>query len=155
MKYRGLEDAGMRARYVDLFAAQGISSDRLIVQGWSPIGEMLAMHNRVDIALDPFPFAGGVTTCNALWMGVPVVTWPGETFASRHSLSYLSTIGLTETIAASREDYIDIAAALAGDLSRLAEMRVGLRSKLASSPLCDGTRFAKNWLAAIAGIAKK
>jgi protein O-GlcNAc transferase len=113
----------------------------------------LAAHNRADIALDPFPFAGGVTTCNALWMGVPVVTWPGETFASRHSLSYLTNVGMTETIAASREEYIAIAVSLAGDLPRLAELRTGLRARMDASPLCDGKRFAKNWTAVIAAVA--
>jgi predicted O-linked N-acetylglucosamine transferase (SPINDLY family) len=154
LKYRGLEDAGVRARYVDLFAAHGISSDQLNIEGWSPLGEMLATLNRVDIALDPFPFAGGVTTCNALWMGVPVVTWPGETFASRHSLSYLSNIGMMETIATSRAEYIDIACRLATNLPRLAEMRKGLRARMSSSPLCDGKQFAKDWMAAIVGIVK-
>ena len=84
LKYRGLEDEGLRARYLDLFAAQGIVAQRLEIEGWSPLGELMARHNGIDVALDPFPFAGGVTTCNALWMGVPVVTWPAETFASRH-----------------------------------------------------------------------
>jgi predicted O-linked N-acetylglucosamine transferase (SPINDLY family) len=131
----------------------GIPAERLLIEGWSPLGDLLAAHNRADIALDPFPFAGGVTTCNALWMGVPVVTWPGETFASRHSLSYLSNSGMRETIAASREEYIAIAATLAGDLRRLAALRAGLRTRMAASPLCDGTQFAKNWRAIIAGIA--
>ena len=155
LKYRGLEDAGLRARFIDLFAKHGIAAERLIIEGWSPLGDLLAAHNRADIALDPFPFAGGVTTCNALWMGVPVVTWPGETFASRHSLSYLTNIGITETIAASREEYIAIAASLAGDLPRLAALRAGLRARMAASPLCDGKRFAKNWMAVIASAAKR
>ena len=147
LKYRGLEDEGLRARYLDLFAAQGIAADRLDIEGWSPLGELLARHDGIDVALDPFPFAGGVTTCNALWMGVPVVTWPGETFASRHSLSYLSTIGLTETIAGSREEYVEIAVRLAADLPRLAAIRAGLRQQMAASPLCDGQRFAQQFMA--------
>jgi predicted O-linked N-acetylglucosamine transferase (SPINDLY family) len=154
LKYRGLEDAGVRTRVIELFAAHGISSERLIIEGWSPLGELLAAHNRVDIALDPFPFSGGVTTCNALWMGVPVATWPGETFASRHSLSYLSNIGITETIAASREEYIAIATGLADDLPRVAEIRAELRSMMASSQLCDGKRFAAEWIAVLSRIAQ-
>ncbi len=94
-----LEDEALRTRYLGLFAAQGIASDRLEIEGWSPMNELFARHGDIDVTLDPFPFAGGVTTCNALWMGVPVVTWPGETSASRHGLSFLSTVGLTETIA--------------------------------------------------------
>jgi protein O-GlcNAc transferase len=142
LKYRGLEDETMRARYLDLFSKEGIGPERIEIEGWSPLGELLARHNRIDVALDPFPFAGGVTTCHALWMGVPVVTWPGETFASRHSLSYLSTIGLTETIAGSRDEYVEIAAGLAADLPRLAAIRARLRPQMAASPLCDGKRFA-------------
>jgi protein O-GlcNAc transferase len=146
LKYRGLEDPSLRARYIDMFAAKGIASDQLEIEGWSPLGELLARHGGIDLALDPFPFAGGVTTCHALWMGVPVVTWPGETFASRHSLSYLSAVGLTETIAASREEYVEIAATLAADLPRLASIRAGLRQRMAASPLCDGKRFVQNFM---------
>jgi predicted O-linked N-acetylglucosamine transferase (SPINDLY family) len=75
-------------------------------------------------------------------MGVPVVTCPGETFAGRHSLSHLSVVGLTETIARDLEEYVELAVALAGDLPRLATLRAGLRDRMASSPLCDGKRFA-------------
>jgi predicted O-linked N-acetylglucosamine transferase (SPINDLY family) len=85
-----------------------------------------------------------LTTCEALWMGVPVVTLPGETFASRHSFSHLSNVGLTETIARDRQDYIAIAAHLASDRSHLAAVRAGLRDQMARSPLCDGPRFARH-----------
>jgi len=152
LKYRGLEDEGLRARYFDLFTAQGITADRLDIEGWSPLGQLLARHDGIDVALDPFPFAGGVTTCNALWMGVPVVAWPGETFASRHALSYLSTIGLTETIAGNRDEYVEIAVRLAGDLPRLATIRAGLRQQVAASPLCDGPRFARQFMAILLSL---
>ena len=99
---------------------------------------------QVDVALDPFPFSGSATTCEALWMGVPVVTCPGETFASRHSLSHLSNVGLTETIARDLDEYVELAVSLAGDLPRLAVLRAGLRQRMAASPLCDGKRFATN-----------
>ena len=77
-------------------------------------------------------------------MGVPVVTCPGETFASRHSLSHLSIVGLTETIARDLHEYVERAVGLAEDLQRLAELRAGLRQRVAQSPLCDGKRFAGN-----------
>ncbi len=153
LKYRGLEDEGLRARYLGLFAAQGIGADRLDIEGWSPLGDLLARHDGIDVALDPFPFAGGVTTCNALWMGVPVVTWPGETFAGRHGLSFLSTVGLTETIAGSREEYVEIAVRLAAGLPRLAAIRAALREQVAASPLCDGPRFARQFMELLRGIA--
>ncbi len=79
-------------------------------------------------------------------MGVPVVTWPGETFASRHSLSHLSNVGLTETIAATPAEYVEIAVRLAADLTHLAEIRGRLRPQMAASPLCDGGRFVDNLL---------
>ncbi len=80
-------------------------------------------------------------------MGVPVVTCPGETFASRHGLSHLSNIGLTETIARDLDEYVQIAVSLAGDLPRLAAIRAGLRERVARSPLCDGQRFAADIMA--------
>ena len=89
---------------------------------------MLAAYGRIDVALDPFPYSGGLTTCEALWMGVPVVTCPGETFASRHALSHLSNVGLTETIARDFEEYVEIAVALASDLPRLAAIRAAARA---------------------------
>jgi protein O-GlcNAc transferase len=155
LKYRGLEDDGLRAYYLDFFAAHGIPSERLELEGWSPLAEMLAGHDRIDMALDPFPFAGGVTTCNTLWMGVPVVTWPGETFASRHSLSYLSAVGLTEMVAGSRDEYVQIATNLANDLPRLAAIRAGLRQHVASSPLCDGKRLARHLMSLLRGVARQ
>ena len=110
----------------------------------SSYAEYLATYHQVDIVLDSFPFSGSTTTCEALWMGVPVVTCPGETFASRHSLSHLTNVGLTETIAHDLDEYVELAVSLAGDLPRLAALRAGLRQRMAASPLCDGKRFAAN-----------
>jgi predicted O-linked N-acetylglucosamine transferase (SPINDLY family) len=108
----------------------------------SAYAEYLAAYREVDVALDPFPFSGSVTTCESLWMGVPVITSPRETFASRHTLSHLSNVGLTETIARDLDEYVDLAVSLAGDLPRLGALRAGLRGRMAASPLCDGQRFA-------------
>jgi predicted O-linked N-acetylglucosamine transferase (SPINDLY family) len=120
--------------------------------GHSPHVELLAAYQRIDLALDPFPYSGGLTTCEALWMGVPVVTCPGETFASRHSLSHLSNVGLTETIAHDLDEYVDLAVSLAGDLPRLAALRAGLRERMAASPLCDGKRFAANLMSLLQDV---
>jgi len=142
LKFQGWNDSGVRRRFAGMFAAQAIDPGRLDLLGYSPHAELLAEYRRIDLALDPFPYGGGLTTCEALWMGVPVVTCPGETFASRHSLSHLTGVGLTETIARDLDEYVQLAVSLAGDLPRLAAMRAGLRQRMAASPLCDGKRFA-------------
>ncbi|MBY0431854.1 MAG: hypothetical protein K2Q10_11695, partial [Rhodospirillales bacterium] len=147
---RWFNDARLRGRVRDAFAVHGIAAERLDLRGQVPHAELLAAYNEVDIALDPFPYSGGLTTCEALWMGVPVVTWPGRTFAGRHSLSHLSNVGLTESIAADLDSYRAIAGRLAGDLPHLAELRAGLRPRMAASPLCDAPRFA----AAFAGVLR-
>ena len=128
-----------------LFAAWAIDPGRLEFLGYSPHSDLLAEYHRIDLALDPFPYGGGLTTCEALWMGVPVVTYPGETFAGRHSLSHLSNVGLTETIARDLDEYVELAVSLASDLPRLASLRADLRPRMAASPLCDGPRFAAHF----------
>jgi predicted O-linked N-acetylglucosamine transferase (SPINDLY family) len=144
LKYRGLEGEGFRRELLERLAAERIDAARVELLGRSPRRELLADYNRIDLALDPFPYSGGLTTCEALWMGVPVVTCPGETFASRHALSHLSNAGLTETIAHDLDEYVELAVALAGDLPRLAGLRAGLRQRMAASPLCDAERFVDN-----------
>ena len=116
------------------------------------VARMLAEYNRLDLVLDPFPYSGGITTCEALWMGVPVITLPGKTFAGRHSLSHLSNVGLTETVARDVADYVELAVRLANDLPRLAKWRAELRGQVARSPLCDGPRFAANLMTALRSI---
>jgi protein O-GlcNAc transferase len=147
LKYRGLDSRASSERLRRLFAAEAISADRVELLGWSPHADLLSLYNQVDLALDTFPYSGGLTTCEALWMGVPVVTWPGMTFAGRHALSHLSTVGLTETIADSRDHYVELAVRVAKDLPHLAALRSGLRARMAASPLCDGQRFAEHLLA--------
>jgi predicted O-linked N-acetylglucosamine transferase (SPINDLY family) len=147
LKYKGLRDASACRRYLDLFAEFGVDPSRVELRPPSPYADYLSAYGDVDIALDPFPFGGGITTCDALWMGVPVMTCPGETFASRHSLSHLSSAGLTETIAATMDEYVERAVSLAGDWPRLASLRAGLRPRMAGSPLCDGARFAHDLVA--------
>lgn len=141
-KYKGFGEDLCRQDIERQFAAHGIDPSRLEFQGASSLPELFAVMQGVDIALDPFPFAGGLMTCLTLWMGVPVISWPGETFASRQALSFLTTIGITDTLANSREDYVEKAAVLAKDLPRLNGLRHRLRPALESSPLCNGPRAA-------------
>jgi predicted O-linked N-acetylglucosamine transferase (SPINDLY family) len=139
-----LDSTIARERIVRAFVAAGGDPAQHELRGALIRADLLASYNTIDVALDPFPYSGGVTTCEALWMGVPVVTWPGETFASRHSLSHLSSVGLTETVAATPSEYVELALRLAADLPHLAAIRAGLRDRMARSPLCDGPRFARH-----------
>jgi predicted O-linked N-acetylglucosamine transferase (SPINDLY family) len=155
LKYRGMDDPACAGRFREGFAARGIDAGRLELLGPSSYEEYLAHYGGIDVALDPFPFCGGVTTCEALWMGVPVVTCPGPTFAGRHSLSYLSSVGLAELVAGDPEQYVQVAVRLARDWPRLAELRAQLRTQMAGSPLCDGRRFAANLLAVVRGAWRR
>ncbi|MBF0269877.1 MAG: tetratricopeptide repeat protein [Alphaproteobacteria bacterium] len=124
--------------------AAGLDPSRLDVSPGLAHGDLLASYAQVDIALDPMAYSGGVTTLEALWMGVPVVTLPGATFASRHSTSFLDTLGLNELIASSEADYIAKAKGLAADLARLQELRGELRARMSASPLLDCKTFTRN-----------
>jgi predicted O-linked N-acetylglucosamine transferase (SPINDLY family) len=152
LQSRHLTDQALRRNLIDLFAASGTDPHRLDLRGWQTYPQLLDTYGEVDIALDPFPFGGGATTCDALWMGVPVVTWPGETFSSRHSCSYLTTIGMTELIADSANEYVEIAVGLANDHERLRTLRTTLRQQMADSPLCDGQNCARELVAALHAI---
>lgn len=155
LKTRELSDGAARERVLGLFAAEGIAAARIALKGWSEHTQLLRRYNDVDIALDPFPYSGGVTTIEALWMGVPVVTMPGERFASRHSLSHLSNVGLGELVGDGPEDYLRIAKALAHDLPRLAALRTGLRDRLRNSPLLQSKRFTRNLEAAFRAMWRR
>jgi predicted O-linked N-acetylglucosamine transferase (SPINDLY family) len=104
---------------------------------------MLEQYGDIDVALDPFPFGGGLTSCEALWMGVPVVTLPGDRPASRQTTGFLSHVALRECVASSPADYVARATTLAADRAALSELRHSLRARMANSPLCDGPRFAR------------
>jgi len=144
LKWASFADSSVRERYLTLFSAHGIGADRVELRGASPHQQMLGEYGDVDIALDPFPYSGGLTSCEALWMGVPLVTLAGRRPVSRQTLGYLTLVNLAELAATTPEQYVQIAADLARDLDRLAALRAGLRDTMAASPLCDGPRFARN-----------
>lgn len=143
-----LDDAPNRARFGELCARHGIAPARLQLRGFVPIEEAPAGYAEIDIALDPFPFCGGMTSLEALWLGVPVITLAGETIAGRQSASMLMNLELPELIARSAEQYVASAARLARDLPRLAKLRAGLRPRFAASPLMDYAGFARELEAA-------
>jgi protein O-GlcNAc transferase len=142
LKYPGWDDRPTAERVRRQFVAHGVPAERVQFEGRAPRAALLAAYHRLDLALDTFPYSGGLTTLEALWMGVPVVTWPGRTFAGRHTLSYLSTAGLTELVADSAADYVARVCALAGDRQRLAALRATLRQRVTASPLCDAEGLA-------------
>jgi predicted O-linked N-acetylglucosamine transferase (SPINDLY family) len=106
--------------------------------------EYINLYHQIDIALDPFPFGGGITTCDALWMGVPVVTLRGNTAVGRGGMSILSNLGMPELIALGKPAYLRIARELAGDFIHLAHLRRTLRDRLAASSLMDANYFARD-----------
>ena len=126
------------------FTAHGVARGQIEVVGRLPLVDYLGLHGRIDINLDTFPYSGATTTCHSLWMGVPVLTLPGESVTSRGGASLLSALGLTEFIAASAQDYADIAVRANGDRDGLARLRAGLRQRMRDSPVMDGARFARN-----------
>lgn len=126
------------------FAAHGIDAARIEFKGRPSVGDFLALHNRIDINLDSFPYTGGTTTCHSLWMGVPVVTMKGRAMASRGGASLLCAAGMPELVADNESQYLDIAEHLARDLKRLALLRQDLRQRVAQSPLMDAARFTRN-----------
>jgi predicted O-linked N-acetylglucosamine transferase (SPINDLY family) len=143
LKWSSLADPALRAALTADFAGAGVDPGRLDLRGPSAHRAMLAEYGDIDIALDPFPFGGGLTSCEALWMGVPVVTMPGANPASRQTAGFLSAIGHREWVAASPDDYRRIARELAANRAGLAELRHGLRPAMAASPLCDGPGFTR------------
>jgi len=139
--------ASFRDNIRRVFGENGIEPDRIEFEAVR--GRHLPHYNRIDIALDTAPHTGGTTTCETLWMGVPTVTLIGEAFFERLSYSNLNNAGLGDLCARTPEDYVDIATALAADRARRADLRHGLRQRLASLPLGDVRRWVQGFEAAI------
>ncbi len=149
LKGGGLGDEATRRLVLDRrFAAHGIDPERIRFEGYGAYAETLARYGEIDIALDPFPFSGCATTCDALWMGVPVITRPGDTLVSRQSASLLHAVGLSDLIASDVDDYVAIAVKHAGDEARRATWRETLRER-ARQGFGDATRFARDFEAAV------
>ena len=141
LKAVGFNGAATQRLLLERFAAHGVAPERLEFLGGTPRAEHLAATGGVDIALDTFPYSGGLTTLETLWMGVPVIAHPGETLCSRHSAGYLASLGFTDTVAADTDRYVELAVSWATDLDRLAAVRAGMRARLLASPLCDRAGF--------------
>ncbi len=156
LKSRGLADPGTVARIHAQFETHGIGPARVILDGkLVSVSEHLRQYHGIDIALDPFPYNGTTTTCEALWMGVPVVTLAGETHVARVGASLLTHLGHSEWIAPTPGEYVSRATSLAGDRVKLGEIRQHLRSEMQRSPLCDAKGFAADFTAALEDIWEK
>ena len=141
---RMLADPGVREHVVGLFEEAGLDRERLELRPGGPQHEFLRTYHDIDIALDPWPYSGGLTTVEALYMGVPTVTCPGPSFAGRHAASHLHNAGLGQLIARDFEDYRAKAKALAAEPRQLAALRSGLRKRCTRSPLGNHLQFAAN-----------
>lgn len=144
---KAFNDQATIDKYAQLFRAAGVDPARIRFLPASPKTEVLRNYQSVDIALDPFPCAGGTTTCESLWMGVPVVSLMGDRFGCRHSASHLNNVGLGHWVATDTSQYLALAQAYAADLPALARLRSGLRATMLASPLCDGPLFARDFAA--------
>jgi predicted O-linked N-acetylglucosamine transferase (SPINDLY family) len=152
LKAKELGDAAQRASVLQRYARHGIAPERLILEGNSPRAEYLAAYHQVDIALDPFPFPGGTTTVEGLWMGVPALTLKGDRFIGHQGETILHNAGLADWIAQDTDAYVAKAVAFAGDLAALSSLRANLRGQLLASPVCDAPRFARHFEAALRGM---
>ena len=138
-----IKETRARLGLLEFFAERGVSSDRISLIGYQNGPDYMATYGQIDIALDTSPFAGGTTSFDALWMGVPLVTLAGERSSSRGGASILTSLGRPDWIARSPQEYIAIAQRLAADPQALATIRSGLRAELQASPLMDNAGFTR------------
>jgi protein O-GlcNAc transferase len=144
LKCHYFADHATAERFLGYFADFGITRDRIELRSAVPDTQgHLAIYNEIDIALDTFPYNGTTTTFEALWMGVPVVTLVGDRHSARVGGSILTRLGLSELVATSSGEYINLTEGLAKDLKRLVKLRSSLRLTLANSSLCDAVTFCK------------
>ncbi len=145
MKSRNLAGQYTRDRLRELFLQQGISQDKIEMIGYTPSHqEHISIYSRIDIALDTFPYNGTTTTCDALWMGVPVVVLAGQRHAARVGVSILSCVGLEELIAETQTEYVEKAIRLALDIGYMRKLRSNLRERMSKSPLTDAEGFTRS-----------
>lgn len=152
LKCDAFSDPAMRERVAGEFAAAGIAPARIDLRAEGSHAAMLAEVAEVDIVLDTFPYNGGITTLEALWMGRPVVTLRGDTLASLQGASLVTAAGLADLVAPDAAGYVDRAAALAADGARVARLAAGLRASLAASALLDHASFARRMETLLEGL---
>ena len=144
LKAQQLGDDDVREEWRSRFRALGIGAERLILEGPSPRTEYLAAYHRVDITLSPFPYPGGTTSAESLWMGVPVLCRRGDRFLGHLCESVLQSVELGDWIAADDEDYVAKAVAFVSERDSLSALSAGMRARMLGSSLCDAKRFARS-----------
>jgi predicted O-linked N-acetylglucosamine transferase (SPINDLY family) len=152
LKSEQLVDPKMSNAVQRRFISQDISADRLILEGPSSRTAYYEAHNRIDMVLDTFPYPGGTTSVDALWMGVPVLTLKGDRFLSHLGESIATNAGQTNWIAQDSDDYINKAISFVSDIQSLAALRGSLRDQVLRTPLFDSQRFARNFGDALWGM---
>ncbi len=152
LKSRQYADQLVANRTLDAYEKYEISQDRILLEGPSKREDYLSAYNRIDIALDPFPFPGGTTSVEGLWMGVPVLTLKGDRFISHQGEAIARNVGLPDWISEDTGDYVAKAVRFSADLQSLATLRSALRAQLLNSPLCDAKRFARHFEEAMWGM---
>lgn len=139
-----LADATIRRHFVERLERAAVKPDRVTLHGPQLREEYLVAHSEVDVILDTFPFPGGTTTCEALWMGVPTLTLAGDRLIGLQGASLLTAAGLPDWVTRTPEQFVESAHFRAEDLAVLSALRGSLRNRLLGSPLCDAARFARN-----------
>ena len=145
IKNKSMIDVEVKNYYLGAFNKKGITSNRLeIFPEMRSFSEHLSLYNKVDIALDTFPYNGTTTTCEALWMGVPIITLKGDRHAGRVGVSLLTRTEMTDFIADTIDEYIAKAIEFSGKIDLLADIRTNMRDRLSKSPLCNAQDFTRN-----------
>jgi predicted O-linked N-acetylglucosamine transferase (SPINDLY family) len=152
---RSGKDEAFKDYVEDQFAQHGVTRERLDIKGMMPVAGYFDCYNEVDLCLDPFPFNGGTTGYDSIWMGVPFVTWPGDSLVSRMGRIILKNVGLDELVVDSADAYVELAVALANDPERLKKLRANLRERMQASPLMDAPRMAKSLEQAFRGMWRR
>ena len=142
LQSKQLNSEAMRSSTLQRMASVGIPLSRVVLHGQTTREDYLAVHAEIDIILDTFPYPGGTTTCEALWMGVPTLTLAGDTLIERQGACMLTCAGLGNWVAGDMDDYVSLALRHAADVEGLTQLRLGLRQQVLASPLFDAPRFA-------------
>lgn len=145
LKSQQTGESTQREKLLMRFSKRGIPEERLILEDYGPREQYLTAYQRVDIGLDPFPYPGGTTTAEALWMGIPVLTLAGETFIARQGIGLMMNAGLAEWVAMDPDDYVQKALTHSTNIFALAALRAGLRQQVLASPVFDARKFATHF----------